>query len=172
MNKMFAFGLCVQLLSASTIYACPEGSVAQQYLSAIETMNWSKMESMLADDAVYTDPTMIYFDSDPIHRVGPPSIAGFWRSGSEESGTSKISYTTTQCFETAGYFVVNLDINVRVAGAYWNVDKDWISLPGKVLSIIRVTDGKVKEHHDYVEYSAAETTVSELQRKYGVLETK
>ncbi|MFK8043091.1 nuclear transport factor 2 family protein [Congregibacter sp.] len=172
MTKSVILGLFLQLGAVHAFGACPEGSAAQQYLRAIETMNWSQMESMLAEDAVYTDPTMTYFDSDPIHREGPRNIVGFWRSSSEESGTSNISYTTTQCFETAGYFVVNLDIDVRVAGAYWNVDKDWISLPGKVVSIIRVTDGKVSEHHDYVEYSSAENTVKDLQKKYGLHEVE
>lgn len=172
MIRATTFGLCLQLGAVQAFCACEEGSVAQQYLSAIESMDWSQMETMLADDAIYTDPTMVYFDNDPIHRLGPTRIVDFWRSGSEESGTSKISYTTTQCFETAGYFVVNLDIEVRVAGAFWNVDKDWINLPGKVVSVVRVTNGKVSEHHDYVEYSAADDTVKNLQRKYGVHERK
>lgn len=172
MMKATIFGLCLQVGAGSAFSACPEGSVAQQYLNAIETMNWTQMEALLADDAVYSDPTMTYFDQNPVHRLGSSNIVNFWRSSSEESGTSKISYTTTQCFETAGYYVVNLDIDVRVAGAYWRVDKEWINLPGKVVSIVRVTDGEVSEHRDYVEYSAAESAVSDLQKKYGVLATE
>lgn len=170
MMRATIFGLCLQLVSVAAFGACPDDSVAARYLRAIETMNWSQMEALLADDASYSDPTMTYFDREPIQLVGSANIVDFWRSASEESGTSKISYTTTGCFETAGYFLVNLDIDVRVAGAYWNVNKDWISLPGKVVSIVRVTDGRVSEHHDYVEYSAADSAVKQLQEQHGAHE--
>jgi len=147
--------------------ACPADALALRYLNAIETMQWQRMRSLLADDARYTDPTMTYFDREAIDIRGAEAIVAFWQSSSEDSGTTRIDYETTACFETAGYYVVNLDIRITVAGQYWNVNRPEIVLPGKVLSIVRVVDGLVAEHRDYVEYANADRVVAELQKKYG-----
>lgn len=155
------------LLTPVTVSACSEDALALRYLNAIETMQWQRMRALLASDARYTDPTMIYFDRDAIDIRGAEGIVAFWRSSSEDSGTSKISYERTGCFETAGYHMVNLDIKITVAGSFWNVNKPEIVLPGKVLSVIRVMEGRVVEHHDYVEYSNADRVVAELQEKHG-----
>ncbi len=141
--------------------------MALRYLSAIENMQWQRMSSFLASDAHYTDPTMIYFDRDAIDIRGADNIVAFWRSSSEDSGTSQITYKTTACFETAGYHIVNLNIAISVAGSFWDVNKPEITIPGEVVSIIRVTNGQVIEHHDYVEYSNADRVVALLQKQYG-----
>ena len=155
------------LMLPGKLLACPEDSVALRYLDAIESMEWQRMRSLLADDARYTDPTMIYFDREAIDIRGADGIVEFWRSSSEDSGTSQIGYETTGCFETAGYYVVSLEIRITVSGEFWNIGKPEIVLPGKVLSIIRAVDGRVIEHNDYVEYSNVDRVVAELQKKYG-----
>jgi hypothetical protein len=167
MRKMALWLVICGLLRPGMLLACPEDALALRYLDAIENMQWQRMRSFLATDARYTDPTMIYFGRDAIDIRGGDGIVAFWRSSSEDSGTSQISYETTACFETAGYHVVNLDISITVGGRFWNVNRPEIVLPGKVLSVIRVVDGRVVEHHDYVEYSNADRVVAELQEKYG-----
>jgi hypothetical protein len=112
---------------------------------------------------------MTYYDRPAIDLRGREAIVEFWRASSEDSGTSDIAYTVTQCFETAGYHMVNLDISITVSGAYWKVDRDEIVLPGRVLSILRVSDGRVTEHQDYVGYAGAESVVRELQDLYGTV---
>ena len=63
--------------------------------------------------------------------------------------------------------MVNLDIAITVSGKFWNVNKDEIVMPGKVISVIRVEEGSVTEHHDFVGYAGAETVIEELQKQYG-----
>lgn len=169
-HPIHAVLLTFGLLLPGKLVACPEDALALRYLNTIENMQWQRMRSLLAVDARYTDRTMIYFDREAIDIRGADRIVAFWQSSSEDSGTSKIEYDTTGCFETAGYHVVNLTINIRVAGKFWNVNKPEISLPGKVLSVIRVAGGHVVEHHDYVEYASADRVVAELQKKYGKVE--
>lgn len=147
--------------------ACEDDSVAIRYLSAIDDMNWVQMNSLLSEDAHYTDPTMIYYDRSAIDLTGREDIVAFWRSASEDSGTSDIGYTVTACFETAGYHMVNLDIAITVSGKFWNVHKDEIVMPGKVISLIRVQDDTVIEHHDFVGYAGTESVIAELQQRYG-----
>lgn len=167
MRKVSLWLLVFGLSAPDMVNACSKDALALRYLNTIETMQWQHMRSLLAIDARYTDPTMIYFDRDAIDIQGADGIVAFWRSSSEDSGTSQISYEKTACFETAGYHMVNLDIKITVAGSFWNVNKPEIVLPGKVLSVIRVMDGRVVEHHDYVEYSNADRVVAELQEKHG-----
>jgi len=157
----------IALLGSSSALSCSEDSVAIRYLSAIDAMDWDLMASFLADDAVYTDPTMTHYDRDAISLRGSEDIIAFWRGESAASGTSEIRYTVTNCLETAGYHAVNLDIEVRVAGEFWDVNRDAISIQGRVVSIIRVEDSRVIEHHDYVEYAAADRVVEDLRKQYG-----
>jgi ketosteroid isomerase-like protein len=157
--------MCWCLSGASL--ACDSSSVAIRYLNAIDDMDWQEMSALLSESAHYTDPTMTYYERPAIDLTGRERIVEFWRSSSEDSGTSDISYTVTQCFETAGYHMVNLDIAITVSGEFWNVDKDVILIPGKVVSVIRIDDGKVSEHHDFVGYAGAESVIGELQRVHG-----
>ncbi|MEM7219989.1 MAG: nuclear transport factor 2 family protein [Pseudomonadota bacterium] len=146
---------------------CGDDAAAMRYLRGIDAMDWSTMRALLAGDARYTDPTMSHYDRPPIELRGADDIVDFWRTSSAESGTSEIDYRITGCFETAGYSIVNMDIRISVAGAYWDVAKDTIVIPGKVLSIIRVVDDRIAEHHDYVDYAEADRIVAALQSKYG-----
>ncbi len=158
------------LMAAPYSVACEDDGVAVRYLGAIDDMNRPEMAAMLAEQAHYTDPTMVYYDRPAIDLTGRDEIVEFWRSSSEDSGTSDIGYTITACFETAGYHMVNIDIAIRVAGRYWNVNKDEILMPGKVVSLIRIENDRVTEHHDYVGYAEAESVIAELQARYGTVQ--
>lgn len=147
--------------------ACDDSSVAIRYLNAIDAMDWQEMRALLSESVHYSDPTMTYYDRPAIDLKGRDQVAEFWRSSSEDSGTINISYTVTQCFETAGYHMVNLDIAITVSGEYWNVNKDEIVLPGKLVSVIRVDNAEVAEHHDFVDYAGASSVITGLQSKYG-----
>ena len=140
------------------------------YLETIQKMDWQTMHNMLSEDARYTDPTMTFYDRPGIDLTGPDSITAFWRDSSADSGTNKISYSTNSCFETAGYHVINYSISIDVAGEFWNVNKDTITLPGQVTSVIRVEGNRITEHADYVDYAAAERQVEKLREQYGTVE--
>lgn len=157
----------MMLVACNPVVACEKNSVALRYLSAIEAMDWAAMRTYLAADAIYTDPTMAHYDREPIALVGADSIVEFWSAASNDSGTGQINYAITACLKTAGFYVVNLDIDIQVSGEFWNVAKDVINIPGRVVSVIRVDDGRVTEHHDYVEYAAADRVVAELREQHG-----
>ena len=167
MKQLDSILIAVMLVACGQVTACEKNSVALRYLSAIEAMNWAAMRTYLAEDAIYTDPTMAHYDREPIALAGADSIVAFWSSSSTDSGTGQINYSITSCMETAGFHVVNLDIDIKVSGKFWNVAKDVINIPGRVVSVIRVDDGRVTEHHDYVEYAAADHVVAELREQYG-----
>ncbi len=147
--------------------ACEEGSLARRYLAAIQAMDWATMRGLLSTDAQYQDPTMTYFDRPAIDLTGTEAIVGFWRDSSEESGSSAISYTVTDCFETAGYTTISYDIRIDVAGSFWNVNQDTISVPGRVVSVLRTEGEQVSLHIDYVDYAGAEAWIDALRERVG-----
>jgi hypothetical protein len=110
---------------------------------------------------------MTFCERPAIDLTGRDDTVEFWRSSSEDSGTSDIRYTVTGCFETTGYYMVNLDILVTVSGEFWNVNKDEIRVPGEVVSVIRVERGEVTQHHDFVGYAGAEAVIRDLREQYG-----
>ncbi len=158
-------------LLPSAAFACDEDSLPVRYLKAIQAMNWDEQGSMLAEDARYYDPTMIFYDRPAIDLRGPEAIVSFWRSSSEVSGTESIQYTMTGCFETAGYYVMDYDIEIKVSGAFWQVNKDVITVPGQVTSVIRTDADEVIEHIDYVDYAGGERHVETLRKHYGATES-
>ena len=129
------------------------------------------MGELLDDAAQYSDPTMVYYGTEAIEIEGKDKIVAFWKRASEDSGTSDIRNDVTACFETGGYHLVNLDILITLAGSFWNVNVDELSIPGKQLMVIRVSDeGKVVEHHDYVGYAGGDRYIKEMQKKHGKLD--
>jgi hypothetical protein len=101
------------------------------------------MEALLDPAAHYQDPTMVYFNRPPIDLTGSVAVLEFWRGSSEESGSSAIRYTITDCFETAGYPTLSYDVPVDVAGSYWSVNQETISIPGRVVSVLRTDCSEV-----------------------------
>ena len=135
------------------------------YLKLIEAMDWQGMHQRLAGNARYLDPTMAYYDRAAIDLSGPDAIVDFWRSSSEESGTSSIRYTYTHCFETAGFHVIRYEIAVEVAGEFWGLKQDRVVIPGQVTSVIHIANGRVTEHRDYVDYAGADRFIDALKAK-------
>lgn len=166
MNRIVALvALCAASLNSM---ACDSDSVVIRYVQAIDDMRWDVMSEMLAEDAHYADPTMTYFDVEAIDITGRDGIVDFWRSASEDSGTTDISNKVTACFETGGYHLVNLDVVVTVAGAFWNVNQEHIAITGKQVMVIHVSeDGFVTSHHDYVGYAGVDEIVAALQKAHG-----
>ncbi len=165
--------LLIAALSSLSFSAlgCEADSVALRYVKAIDDMQWDAMGELLAEDAHYSDPTMIYYGVDAMEIEGKGEIVEFWRSASADSGTSDIDNDVTACFETGGYHMVNLDIEITLSGAFWNINKDQITIPGKQLMIIRVSEeGLVTEHHDYVGYAGGDEVIKALQETYGTLD--
>ncbi len=175
MNQAFKTGLSLCLatglaLTANATSACDKDGAAHRYLDAIQTMNWSRMATLLAPNAQYTDPTMVYFDRPAIKLDSAREIVEFWRDASTQSGTTDIHYTVVSCFETASYHVFTIEMKVTVAGRFWNVNRDQITIPGSITSIVKVENEKITAHHDYVDYAGGERHTDYLRQQWGAAE--
>lgn len=155
------------LVHAGTLSADCDDDPAIAYLKVIEAMNWPGMRALLAPDAHYLDPTMIFFDRPAIDLRGPDAIVDFWQGESEGADTRKLEFNFRSCAETAGFHMIHYDVTGTAAGATWNVNRDEITITGAVTSVIRIDDGLVKEHRDYVDYRSAIDDVERQRAQYG-----
>ena len=136
---------------------------ATAYMHAIQNQDWERMVELLDATAIYQDFTMEYFGRDAIDLVGADAIVDFWRTSSEDSGTSEIRYVVNERFVAGPAVVYIMSINERVSGAYWNVDKPEIELRGKLVTFVRVENAKITHHIDFTDYASAMAQI-EAQR--------
>ena len=168
MKQLVAGVMTVLLLThGPALRAECDGSPAIAYLDVIEAMDWPGMRKLLAPNARYIDPTMIYFDRPAIDLSGPEAIVAFWSGESDGSATRKLEYSYRSCAQTASYHMIHYDVVGTVAGATWNVNRAEIDVAGSVTSIIRIVDGAIVEHRDYVDYESAVAGVDRLREQFG-----
>ncbi|MEO1079387.1 MAG: nuclear transport factor 2 family protein [Pseudomonadota bacterium] len=159
--------IVLPLIHGPALRAECDDNPAIAYLNVIEAMDWSTMQQLLAPDARYLDPTMIYFDRPAIDIHGAENIVAFWRRESNGSATQKLEFNYRACAVTAGYHMILYEVVGTTAGATWNVNKAEVTITGTVASIIRVDEGAIIEHRDYVDYESAIASVDRLRDQYG-----
>ena len=128
---------------------------ATAYMHAIQNQDWERMVELLDATAIYQDFTMEYFGRDAIDLVGADAIVDFWRTSSEDSGTSEIRYVVNEKFVAGPAVVYIMSITERVSGAYWSVDKPEIELRGRLVTFVRVENARITHHIDFTDYASA-----------------
>lgn len=156
MALMAALSLSVSAFAQEEAEAEAEMSEAEQiaraYMDAYSALDWNQVRALTSEDFRFYDPT--YIDeqgenSDPWE--GQDAVIAMMDGWTSESGMLGFRYTTPLVFENAGITVfVGRVITPYFAGPgrEWHWESD-------IVSIIRVEDGKVVEHLDYVNYQDA-----------------
>jgi hypothetical protein len=147
-----------QIAGATSDDSPPESPIAETasgYLEAIQAQDWEGMHALLTQDSLYQDFTMEYFDREPVELEGADAIVDFWRTSSEDSGTSSIQYEVRKSFVAGPVFVADVWATITVSGEYWDVDEEEVELSATLIVFLRVVDGKVLHHVDHVDYAAA-----------------
>jgi len=139
--------------------------VATAYLQVIQNQEWDRMATFLTPESHYQDFTMEYFGSDAIDLRGADAITGFWRKSSEDSGSSEILYVVDSRFTAGPAIVLDIALQVRVSGAYWNVDEPEIELKGRLVTFLRIEEGKVTHHIDFTDYASAMAQIETMRDK-------
>ena len=125
-------------------------SVADAYLKAVEQMDWARMQALLADDAIFEDPTSEVF-GEPWRYVGPEAIVDFYRDAAVD--TLATSYRIVRQFATGTHVVYEIEGSGHVkASLIGHPDKE-LKDTVNLVTVITVQDGKVIRHRDYVDYA-------------------
>lgn len=158
--------LCTLLASPLPLTAQEEVNVvADDYLEAVQAQDWEAMAGFLTEASVYQDFTMEYYDREAVDLVGRDAIVEFWRTSSEDSGTSEIHYDVEKRFTAGPCVVLTLALRVRVSGEFFGVPKSEIELTGDLITFLRIEDGKVTHHVDYVNYGQVAPQIEALKNR-------
>ena len=146
----------------------PAASVALEYLDALRRFDWDRAAALTAEDLWYFDPTMEYFERPPIDHRDRASALEFYRSATEDSATSDVSWELVDGFEAGPWVVFELRVSVSGDGAFWDIDRDTVTIEGgRQVSAIRVEGGLVTDHIDLVAYGDAMVQLDALRERHG-----
>jgi len=150
--------LALALLASAPVWAQDaEPSIATMYFEAYERMDLETMESLLAEDAVFTDRGSGDQPGGPYHYEGRAAIMAAMTSFSEQYGLYRIHYDRVMAYESSGQAVFAGEVEAR-----WHrpdgQDNIW---RGDVVTAIRVVDGQVIEHLDMPDYHGGTGSVGE-----------
>jgi len=140
-------------------------AVAEAYLECIEDQDWERMGGLLTGTSRYEDFTMEFFDRPPIQLDGRDAIVEFWRSSSEDSGTSEIDYEIVRRIVAGPMAILDLRGRVTVAGRFWELKAEEITFEFDQITTLRIVEGRVVHHVDHVDYADGMRQVEDQRRR-------
>lgn len=120
--------------------------IARAYISAYEQQDFDAMRGLMADDAVFIDPTSfdMAFVQTPIHWTGPDEILG----GVSAWNIARGEYHFDRVYEAAGRVVFDASMDV-----YYATSEGERGFRYPIITIVTVEDGRVTEHRDYTGFN-------------------
>lgn len=120
--------------------------VGEAYIAAYIGLDWDRIEPLLADHATFHDPTAeVLFRAAP--KGGRDSIMKAFREGYADISNMMLHRSRT--FYSGNYTVFEGDLE-------WGLrlpDGRTIQTRAPFIAILRIENGKVIEHRDYVDYA-------------------
>ena len=157
MNLRLALGLAGIVFSGSALAQEP-AEIARDYFHAYTVMDVDRMNTLLADDAVFSDRGSFEVQGGPYHYEGRTAIIAALTSFHEQYGLYALSYDLEIDHEASGQAVFGGEVEAR-----WRMpngrDRVW---RGDVVTTVRVRDGQVIEHLDMPDYLGGEMSIEEV----------
>ena len=126
----------------------PTGSVeiAQAYISAYERQDFDAMRDLMADDAVFIDPTSfdLAFVREPVHWTGADEVL----AGISAWNIARGEYHFDRVYEAAGRIVFDASMDV-----YYATSEGERGFRYPIITIVTVENGLVTEHRDYTGFN-------------------
>lgn len=125
-------------------------AIADAYIDAYSAMDFDRMGSFYAEDAIFTDPTTLLYGAEGalIDIKGRDHIISMFKKYFEQLNGGGHRYETTEKYEAGGYVVYH-------ATVHFNWDGGRIQGSAPITTILHVVDGKIVEHRDYFDYHTA-----------------
>ena len=123
---------------------------ALAYLDAYQVLDLERLETLYAEDATFDDPTSLR-----VPGIGGPFV---WRGRSEimagirtwSQSVTSLRYDIEDIYEASGRVVVQGAVNPVVA-----TPNGAVQFRYRIVTIVTVEDGMVREHRDYTDYAGA-----------------
>lgn len=122
--------------------------IGEAYITAYVALDWDRIEPLLADNATFHDPTAEHSQIFGLkQRSGKPAVMKGFREG--YAGVTKMMLHRSRTFYSGNYSVFQGDLE-------WGLKfPDGRVVEGRTsfVAILRIENGKVVEHRDYVDYA-------------------
>ena len=141
-------------------------SLAEGYLATIQAQEWRKMQAFLDPDARYLDYSMEHFGRERMDLRGAGAIVDFWRTSSEDAGSSEIELRFSERFLAGPNLILIGESRGTNAGAAWRLPMETFESRFPQVTHLRVVDGKIVRHVDHVDYGTAERQIAEQVRDH------
>jgi ketosteroid isomerase-like protein len=134
--------------------------VGVRYLNALYAFNYSELGNLLDTNAIFEDPTAVVMSPDMTWRFeGRDAILDFVRQTSASIVSAE--YRVLSEFSTGEFVVFNMEYSTVFDGEMLGTPGQELSVELPAVTILRIQDGLVIRHTDYVDYDLmlAESTV-------------
>ena len=136
--------------------------IALEYLGALADADWEKQKTFYTDESVFEDPTADLF-GEPWHFRGAAEITEFWRTSYESSGTLGAVNTFDRVFVNGSRVILVYDARVRFDGHQVGFPGEQLEGTIQGVSVLRIEDGKVLHHLDFVDYAGAQRDLEAMR---------
>lgn len=142
---------CASASAQSETVPPTNSEVGRHYLDAMYSFDFAELEKSLHVDAVFEDPTSVAVVPDVVWRFnGREAILDFVRESSE--GIVEADYQVLSEFSTGEFVVFNIDYSGVFDGEMMGMPDRVFSIRVPAVTILRIQDGLVIHHADYVNY--------------------
>jgi ketosteroid isomerase-like protein len=147
--------IAMALLAASAVssWAGPAetAKTADAYLAAYERLDLAALAPMYADDAVFADPTSYGQPNlaEPFTFIGKTKVLEGLQGFKSKYGLTRLKYSVTTRFDAP-----NQTVYIGTVASVVKTPKGERSVVYPAVTIVTVTNGKISEHRDYIDYPA------------------
>ncbi|MEZ5891858.1 MAG: nuclear transport factor 2 family protein [Parvularculaceae bacterium] len=120
------------------------GEVSDSYFESYVARDWDRIENLIADNVRTEDPTARdIFGS--VARVGKTEVMKGFREGF--SSISAMNFDRQRVLHSGEYGIFE-------GVLHWTIDVNGVEVTSAtpIVTVVRVVNGKVSEHYDYVDY--------------------
>jgi len=146
---------------APTVSSTPASvlDTARTYLETLYRFDWEAVTPLLAEDALFEDPTSVIFGTETSRLEGRKAILDFFKNSS--AGIGETSFEVLRSFSTGEYAIFELVYRTEGDGAVLGYPGLPMKLKVPGTTILQVRDGKVVHHLDHIDYESLLRQVEE-----------
>lgn len=140
----------------------PSVDVALSYLETLYSFDFERLGVLLAPDATFTDVTAAVLGGVPLHAAGRDSILASFEAGASDSRNA--GFEIGSQFATGDHVILTLTYKTEIRGEAVGVPGAWVPVQVPAVTVLRVVDGLISEHIDYVDYEEMLNQISNFPR--------
>ena len=147
--------LALTLLAVSAVSGlagpAETAKTADAYLAAYEMLDLGTLERMYSDDAVFADPTSYGQPNfaEPFTFIGKKKVLEGLSGFKSKYGLARLKYVIETRFEAP-----NQTVYIGSVTSVVKTPKGERSVVYPAVTIVTVTNGRISEHRDYIDYPA------------------